>query len=243
MKAPVYSLTGKKTKEIDLPVVFTKKYRPDLIKRAVVALESTTFQPHGVKPGAGMDTSAEYIGRRRAYRATIGTGDAHLPHTKPGGGGRGGVRKVPQSVGGRRAHPPKVEKKLVKRINKKEKRLALQSCIAATANKDLVKQRGYSLEGIKDIPIVVEDKFQKLEKTKEAVEVLEKLGLKNELAKKKRIVIISEGENRPCRNIPGVQVAKANSLNTGILAPGTHAGVLTVWTETAIKKVGEVYGD
>ncbi|MCD4740728.1 50S ribosomal protein L4 [archaeon] len=243
MKVPVYSIAGKKTKTLELPAVFNKEYKPRLIKRAVVALDSNSFQPHGVKPGAGMDTSAEYIGRRRKYRATIGTGDSHLPRTKPGGGGRGGVRKVPQSVGGRRAHPPKVEKILVKKINKKEKRAAIQSCIAATANKKVVQKRGYKLEENKDLPIIIEDSFQKITKTKEALETLEKLGLKNQLTKKQRIVVITENENNSCKNIPGIIVAQANSLNAGILAPGTHAGVLTVWTEKAIKMAGEVYGD
>lgn len=242
MKTHVYSVSGKKTKELELPPIFNKEYNPELIKRAVVAIESRTYQPHGVKPEAGMDTSAEYVGRRRNYRATIGSGEAHLPKVKPGGGGRGRVRKVPQAVGGRRAHPPKVEKILEKRINKKENRAALQSCIAATANKDIVKKRGYSLEKITDLPVIVEDKFEQIKKTKEALETLEKLGLKPELEKKKRIVIISDKENKSCRNIPGVQTAKANSLNARLLAPGTHAGVLTVWTETAIKKAGEIYG-
>ncbi len=242
MKASVYSVAGKKTREIELPAVFSKEYKPRLITRAVVALDSRNFQPHGVKPGAAMMTSAEYVGRRRSFRATIGTGESHLPRTKPGGGGRGNVRKVPQAVGGRRAHPPKVEKKLVKKINKKEKRAALQSCIAATANKDIVKKRGYALEGIKELPIIIEDKFQKLQKTKEALATLEKLGLKPELEKKKRIVVIAEEDVKSCRNIPGVQVAKASSLNASVLAPGTHAGVLTVWTESAIKKAGEAYG-
>ena len=29
------------------------------------------------------------------------------------------------------------------------------------------------------------------------------------------------------------------SLNANVLAPGTHAGRLTVWTEAAVKKLGE----
>jgi len=243
MKTNVYSIEGKKVREIELPQIFKKDYNPKLIARAVIASESEDFQPHGNNPRAGMDTSAEYVGRRRNYRATIGSGEAHLPKIKPGGGGRGGVRKVPQAIGGRRAHPPKVEKIIVKKINRKEKRAALQSSIAATANKEIVKNRGYSLEEVKELPLVIENKFQDVKKTKEALDILKKIGLKPELEKKKRIVIIAENELKSCKNIPGVEVAKATSLNARIFAPGTHAGVLTVWTEAALKRAGEVYGD
>ncbi|MCD6414814.1 MAG: 50S ribosomal protein L4 [Candidatus Diapherotrites archaeon] len=242
MKVGVYSIGGKKLKEIELPKPFEAEIKPRLIKRAVVAIESKKFQPKGVKPTAGMETSAEYVGRRRKFRAGIGVGRSRLPRTKPGGGSLGRVRRVPSAVGGRRAHPPKPEKILIKKINKKEKRAALLSCIAATADKKLVKKRGYSLEGVKDLPIVVEGKFEKIKKTKEAKAVLENLGLAPELKEKRRIVVIVSGDVKSCKNLPGVNIATIESLNSSMLAPGTHAGVLTVWSENAIKKLSESYG-
>jgi large subunit ribosomal protein L4e len=41
-------------------------------------------------------------------------------------------------------------------------------------------------------------------------------------------------------NLAGVDVVPVISLNANVLAPGTHAGRLTVWTETAVKKLEEV---
>jgi large subunit ribosomal protein L4e len=40
-------------------------------------------------------------------------------------------------------------------------------------------------------------------------------------------------------NIPGVDVITLNQLNTEALAPGSHPGRLTIWTNTAIQKLNE----
>jgi large subunit ribosomal protein L4e len=41
------------------------------------------------------------------------------------------------------------------------------------------------------------------------------------------------------KNIPGVDVVEARKLNIELLAPGTHAGRLTIWTHAAIKEIEE----
>jgi large subunit ribosomal protein L4e len=265
MKVTVYSVSGKATKkEAELPEVFEEDYRPDVITRAVVAIQSSRLQPKGVKPGAGMDTSAEYVGRRRAFRSGINRALARLPRTKPGGGGLGNVRRVPQAVGGRRAHPPKVEKKIRKQINRKERKLAIRSAIAATCSVELVKARGHKMDGV-TVPVVVEDKLESLDKTKEVVKLVENLGLGREMEraarrtvragkgkrrgrkyrkKKSFLVVVSEdrGISRGCGNLPGVDVSTVESLNAELLAPGTHAGRLTIWSESAVRRAGEAYG-
>jgi large subunit ribosomal protein L4e len=43
------------------------------------------------------------------------------------------------------------------------------------------------------------------------------------------------------RNIPGVDVVQAEKLRVKDLAPGTHPGRLTLYTENALKKISEVY--
>jgi large subunit ribosomal protein L4e len=49
-----YSLKGKATKErVALPTQFETPYRPDVIKRAVLAVQSRRYQPHGVDELAG----------------------------------------------------------------------------------------------------------------------------------------------------------------------------------------------
>ena len=69
MKAQIKSVDGKVAGEIELPAVFNEMYRPDLIKNAVLAIQSTRYQPHGTNPYAGIRTSARSSGRfpRFAY--------------------------------------------------------------------------------------------------------------------------------------------------------------------------------
>ena len=42
------------------------------------------------------------------------------------------------------------------------------------------------------------------------------------------------------RNLAGVDVVTVAGLNAELLAPGTHAGRLTIWSESAIRSLGEV---
>ena len=58
MKANVRTLDGAISREITLPRVFGEEYRPDLIRKAVMALQSTRRQPHGTHPYAGIRSSA-----------------------------------------------------------------------------------------------------------------------------------------------------------------------------------------
>jgi hypothetical protein len=58
MKAQVKTLDGGFAKDIELPELFSEEYRPDLIKKAVMALQSTRRQPHGTNPYAGICSSA-----------------------------------------------------------------------------------------------------------------------------------------------------------------------------------------
>ncbi len=257
MKAKVYSTDGKPVKEIKLPSVFSTPYRPDVILRAVVALQSHRLQPKGVYYLAGKDTSAEYVGRRGSYRAGINRGIARLPRTKPGGGGLGDVARVPHAKGGIRAHPPKQEKKIAKKINEKERKLALASAIAASAMPELVGKR-HKLGEI-TLPIIVDEKAEKIKKTKDVEKMLVALGLGDDIArakekkvragigkmrgrrykKKKSVLIVATNKDlvKAADNIPGVDAVLAKDLNVELLAPGGHAGRLTVWTEPALNEV------
>lgn len=262
MKSHVYSLAGKKGKEIALPKVFEEKYLPKVIARAVTARQSKDLQPKGTDVLAGLRTTAEYIGRRAAFRSGINRAMARLPRIKRGGGGLGHVRRVPQAVSGRRAHPPKAEKKLVKAINKKEMALAVRSALAATTSKELVEARGHAIKGVSEVPVVFEDALEGLKKTKEAVKALESVGLGKDLerGKKKKVragrgtrrgkkhkkrksvlVVVSKG-GKALKNLPGVDVVTVSKLGIEALAPGSKAGRLTVYTESALKELGDKYG-
>ena len=50
MKAQVKTIEGGVVKDIELPAMFSEEYRPDLIKKAVMALQSVRSQPHGSYP-------------------------------------------------------------------------------------------------------------------------------------------------------------------------------------------------
>jgi len=246
MKAKVLSLDGSVLREIDLPLVFEEEIRPDLIKKAVIALQSTRRQPHGAYPYAGILSSAQSWGS--------GRGVSHVPRIK--GGSRGA--KVPQAKGGREAHPPVVEKVLVRRINKKEKQKALASAMAATVCEEVVRARGHVFST--QVPVILEDRFEELKKTSEVIPVLEAAGVLEDVerAKVSRKVRAGRGKMRGRRykqrksllivtgntpliaagNLAGVDVATVDQLNCELLAPGTHPGRLTVWTESAITRLG-----
>jgi len=259
--ANLYSTKGEVKSKVNLPPVFKTAYRPDLIQRSVVAEESTERQRYSNNPNSGFKYSADYYGsRRHAYRQTINRGQSRLPREKPGGGGLGQIRIVPQAKGGHRSHPPK-GRDYTKKINKKEYALALKSAIAATKEKDLALSRGHKVEKISELPIVVEDAVEKIGNTSKLEETLKSLGLKDELesvtvkkktgkpetrsrdARTKRgiLFILKNAENvlKASSNLPGVDATTVDELKVGLLAPGTKAGRLTVWSESALKIIGE----
>ena len=55
------------------------------------------------------------------------------------------------------------------------------------------------------------------------------------------MIVVSGGDIlKSARNICGVDVVEVERLRVKDLAPGTHAGRLTVYTEAALKKIGEL---
>ena len=262
MKADVLSVKGQKVKIIDLPSQFNEKVRPDVIKRAVLVIQSNERQPYGASPRAGKRSSAELSRRRRKYRGAYGHGISRVPRkimTRRGTNLYWVGAFAPGTVGGRRAHPPKAEKIWSKKINVKERRLAIRSALAATCIKEVVKKRGHISE---NVPIVVESDFEKILKTKEVIGVLLKLGLDKELerasVKKVRagkgknrgrkynkrkgpLLVVSEkcGLQKSAKSIPGVDISTVESLNAELLAPGSEPGRLTIFTDKAIERLAK----
>jgi len=257
-KIDVYTLGGKTTRKTSLPRVFQTHFRPDVIRRVVVALQSHRIQPQGRDVMAGKRTTAESFG--------VGRGISRIPRVKGSRHRRAGQGAfAPGTVGGRQTHPPKVEKKIYKRINKKEKRLAIRSAIAATADKSLVASRGHAVEKIPSLPIVVTDQIQRVKEASRVKKVLEALGVWSDVERVKSsrkiragkgkmrgrkikmgvgpLIVISEdrGIGKAAGNHLGVDVVKVEGLNTELLAPGTHAGRLTIWTESAINKLNDLF--
>jgi large subunit ribosomal protein L4e len=245
MKAQVKTIDGGVAKEIELPALFSEEYRPDLIKKAVMALQSTRRQPHGTYPFAGICSSAVGWGS--------GRGASHVPRLKNGSR----AAKVPQAKGGREAHPPVVAKILVKEINQKEKQKAFRSAVAASVRADLIKGRGHTFEG--EVPVVFEDKFESLDRTMDVISALTNVGVYNDIERakdsrkvragrgkmrgrrykqRKSLLIVTGGNQmRAARNLSGVDVVTVDQLNVEHLAPGMLAGRLTIWTESALVRL------
>lgn len=254
-KIKTYTLKGKASKEsVDLPPQFHTPYRPDVIKRAVLAVQSRRRQPHGVDELAGK--------RNTAQSWQTGHGRSRTPRVKGSGtsaANKGGF--APGTVGGRVAHPPEAREVLIERINKNENRLAIRSAIAASSNPEFVKARGHRVDKVPHIPLIVSSRLETIETTKEARETLVALGLGEDLERasngravragrgkmrgrkmktpKSLLIVVGEdkGISKSARNLPGVDIAEVHGLNAELLAPGTHAGRLVVWTTSAIARL------
>jgi large subunit ribosomal protein L4e len=253
---PLLNIKGKSKEKISLPKVFDTIYRPDVIRRAFLAVTSTRYQPKGVDPLAGKKTTAVSWG--------TGFGMSRAPRVK-GSRSHSAQRGAfaPFAVGGFRAHPPRSQKKIVERINKKERRLGISSAIGATSNSDLVKSRGHQFPDDLQLPLVVEDAFQDVSTTSEIKAILQSLkiwsdvervknGLKIRAGKGKMrgrkyrhpvgpLIVIGErsGVSLGARNLLGVSIVSVDELNARDLAPGGVAGRLTVYTKSAIESLNK----
>lgn len=237
MKISVIDVEGKAVKEVELPRVFDSKVNRSLIERAFWIIFTHKLQPKGRDPTAGMKVSAESW--------NTGYGIARIARIKgsgtPRAGQAGGVASV---VKGRLAHPPKAEKKIYKKINKKERLAATASALAATVNIELVKARGHRYEG--NLPIVVTDNVEKINKTKDVEALLKKLGLEKELDRTKEkgvgpLLVVSDKTPviKAAKNIPGVDAVTAKDLSVLHLAPGGKPGRLVIFTESSLKILDE----
>lgn len=261
----VHSLNGEATGKTKLPEQFSEEYRPDIIKRAVLAQRSHKIQPRAPKLHAGNEFSAYLSKRRHEYKSTYGAGRSRTPRkvmSKKGSRFTHMGAKVPQTVGGRVAHPPRIEKIWAEKINDNERRKAIRSAIAATAIKKIVEARGHKVADLKELPLVIENKAEELAKTKDVLHFLVKLGLRYELERiGKRKVRAGKGKMRgrkyktkvgplfivskkcklleSAKNIAGVDAVDVRKLNAELLAPGTQPGRLTIWSEAALKELEE----
>ena len=193
MKVPVYSVKGKASKSsINLPEAFNESVRLDLIRRSVRAAQANRRQAYGASLSAGFRHSVSWPGK--------GRGMARTPR-KNGGGGRGA--EAPNTVGGSRAHPPKVEKDWSQKINSKENRKAFRSALAATAQENYVRDRGHFVPEKLLLPIVVEDKIESISSehdgeaiTKRAVLMFNGLGINKDVKRSSKGKGIRAGKGK-----------------------------------------------
>jgi large subunit ribosomal protein L4e len=261
MKVAVVDRTNRETGKKELPEQFREEFRPDIIKRAVIAVLSHKRQPYGSYYMAGKQASAVISRRRRDYRGSYGLGISRVPRKILS---RNGTRMnwtgafAPGMVGGRRAHPPKAEKSYDVKLNRKERRKAIRSALAATMQRAIVEQRGHILP--ENFPFIVNSEIEDISKAKEFYLALKSLGFEKEYGrnalkkvragrgksrgrrykKNRGLLIVVSGECQllsNCGNLPGVEVEVVDRLNAETLAPGTNPGRLAIFTDAAIERL------
>lgn len=245
----LYSLRGKASGILDLPSVFFEDIRIDLMRRAVLAARANRRQSYGPSKEAGMrhavSTWGKGRGAARVQRLTDGRRAAQSP----------GV------VGGRKAHPPRPWKDWSMKINRKERIKARNSALSAIRDSETVSKRGHKFNKKLTLPIVIEDDVENLEKTQEAVDFLQKLGVFEDIERardgkkvragrgkmrgrryktpKSFLFVISNpsARGKAFRNLPGVDIVSPTGLNTEVLAPGGDPGRLTLFSAKAFEKL------
>src|SRR2546423_8415313 len=171
--------------------------------------------------------------------------------------------QAPGTVGGRRAHPPRVEKVWAKKINANERRLARNAALAAVKEVAMVAARGHEFKEELSLPVVIEDGIETLEPdggaTREGVKILDRLGVytdverakdarhvravrgklrirRNRQPRRLRVVVKDPAKvRRLFGNLPGIEVVSPAGLNAEVLAPGGDPGRLTMFSEGALE--------
>lgn len=248
-KVNVYSIDGSIKEKVELPKHFETPYRPDIIRKSFNVLHSNKRQSYGADPYAGTKHATASVGK--------GRGMSRVPRLTQGQR----AALAPCVVGGRRAHPPKAERNWNEKINKKENQLARHSALGAMKEKEIVIKRGHKFDEKITLPIVIDDTFENLQKTKEIIEVFEKIGIYDDVLRSangkhtragkgkrrgrkyripKSILIVSIKDNlkKGANNLCGVEITTPNQLNIELLAPGGDAGRLAVFTKSALLQLG-----
>lgn len=162
--------------------------------------------------------------------------------------------------------PTKIWRKWHKKISVNQRRYAVSSALAATAVPALVMARGHRIDSVPEFPLVISDSLNKVDKTKEAKVVMERIGAYADVEKardskkirrgvgKSRnrryvqrrgplvIYDVSEGLVKAFRNLPGVELTNVDNLSLLDLAPGGHLGRFCIWTKGAFEKLDSLFG-
>jgi large subunit ribosomal protein L4e len=163
--------------------------------------------------------------------------------------------------------PLKTWRRWHRKVNIKQKRHAVAAALAASAVTPLVLARGHRINNIPNLPLVLDDKLESIEKTKDAVALLKRFGAYEDVERVANTKVIRAGKGklrnrryrlrrgplfihsnenatliRAVRNIPGVEIGNVNRLNLKQLAPGGHLGRFIIWTESAFKALDKIFG-
>jgi len=244
---------------VKLPAVFRAPIRTDVVNFVHTNIRKNRRQPYAVSREAGHQTSAESWGTGRAV--------ARIPRVRGGGTHRSGQGAFGNMCrGGRMFAPTRTWRRWHRKVNRNQRRYAIVSAIAASGVPALVMSKGHMIQEVPEFPLVVSDKVEEYNKTKQAVQFLRKIKAWNDIEKvynskrfragkgkmrnRRRIqrlgpVVVyakDSGLTKAFRNIPGIETINVEKLNLLRLAPGGHVGRFVIWTEGAFRKLDEIYG-
>lgn len=256
MKATLYSSLGDKKSEISLPSIFDSKIREDIMLKYFESEKFLLRQPYSTYEEAGRRHSASgtISHRRHKWKGAYGKGISRVPRKKMW---RRGTQfywvgaEVSTARGGRAIHSPQGVYS-PRKINKKEKTLAIASGIAATANSSLIKNRYSSMQTVPTTLAVIESlpaKTKEMNSTLKKIfgSVFEKVfqikvvraGKGKRRSRKYKsnaglLVIIGENENVKCA---GLDIKSIKNLQIRDLYP---LGRLSIYTQKALEEIKNV---
>jgi len=256
----VFPLDGKgSVGSVPLPAVFKAPIRPDIVQLVHKNMAKNHRQPYAVSEKAGHQHSAESWGTGRAV--------ARIPRVSGSGNSRSGQAAFGNMCRkGRMFAPTKIWRKWHVKTNVNQKRYATCSAVAASGVPSLVLARGHRIEKVPEVPLVVDNQVEFLNKTKLAVAFLKALNafddvikvsnsrklragkgkMRNRRHRQRRGPLIVYHEDHGLvhafRNLPGVELVQVTRLNLLQLAPGGHLGRFVIWSRSAFEKLDKVFG-
>jgi len=256
---PLVSVVGSDAEQLVMPSVLVAPIRPDIVTFVHTNMRKNARQSYAVSPDAGMQHSAVSWGTGRAV--------SRIPRVSGGGTSRAGQAAFGNMCRkGRMFAPTKTWRKWNRKINVNQKRYAVASALAASALPSLVMARGHRIDTVAEIPCVVNNSVESIQKTKAALDALKTAGAlvdaekakntkklrcgKGKMRNRRHVqrrgpLVVYNSDNgitKAFRNIPGVEVCQVERLNLLQLAPGGHMGRFIIWTKDAFNKLNQVWG-
>eukprot|EP01053_Blabericola_migrator_P004554 Blabericola_migrator_1__4553@NODE_2422_length_2784_cov_360_047479_g1517_i0_p1_GENE_NODE_2422_length_2784_cov_360_047479_g1517_i0NODE_2422_length_2784_cov_360_047479_g1517_i0_p1_ORF_typecomplete_len338_score37_61Ribosomal_L4/PF00573_22/5_9e38Ribos_L4_asso_C/PF14374_6/1e02Ribos_L4_asso_C/PF14374_6/2_6e17NicO/PF03824_16/0_0076_NODE_2422_length_2784_cov_360_047479_g1517_i017182731 len=241
-----------------MPDVCLAPIRPDHIRFVITQLAKNARQAYAVSTYSGYGSSAVSWGTGRAV--------ARIPRVSGGGTHRAGQGAFGNMCrGGGMYAPTRTWRRWHRKVNRTEKRHALASAIAASSIPALVMARGHRIDALPEVPMVLSNDMEHVQKTKNAMAILKKIGVAEDLERvvKSKVIRAGKGKARNrkyrmrlgplivhnsekekvCgyRNIPGVDLCHVDRLNVLKLAPGGSLGRLVIYSESAFRRLNELY--
>lgn len=256
----MYGLNGTQTTTtVKVPAVLKAPIRPDVVKFVHSNIAKNSRQAYAVSREAGHQTSAESWGTGRAV--------ARIPRVGGGGTHRAGQGAFGNMCrGGRMFAPTKTWRRWHRKVSVNQRRFAIVSALAASALPSLVFARGHRIENVSELPLVLCNEVESVNRTKAALDILQAIAAFSDIervkdSKKLRAgkgkmrsrrtrqrrgpLVVYKSDNgitKAFRNIPGVELVPVSALNLLLLAPGGHLGRFVIWTQGAFEQLDALYG-